>query len=96
MSEDTKKAIEIIAPLFKELNITVNADEKFLYLNGQAIGIACNSTYATIMESIGYLFLQRYLGFRQIPVSKGAETGIKRYWVNKAVLKMFKEMEREQ
>ena len=39
MSEDTARALEVIEPMAKALNIHVRADRKFLYLNGQAIGI---------------------------------------------------------
>ena len=56
MSEDTARALEVIEPMAKALNIHVRADRKFLYLNGQAIGIGCNSSYATIMEFVGYVF----------------------------------------
>ena len=68
MTNDTKRALELIEPMAKELNIEVKADDKLLYCNGQAIGIACNSTYATINEFLGYAFLrmcQREYRFRE-------------------------------
>lgn len=58
MTNDTKRAIEIIEPMAKELKIEVSADDRLLYCNGQAIGISCNSTYATINEFLGYAFLR--------------------------------------
>lgn len=60
MTEDTKRAIEAIDPIAKELKIKVTADDSFLYCNGQAIGIGCNSAYATIKEFIGYVFATVY------------------------------------
>ncbi len=60
MTEDTKRALEVIAPMAKELHIQVDADNSFLYCNGQAIGIGCNSAYATIKEFIGYVFATVY------------------------------------
>lgn len=81
MTRDTERAIEIIAPICGELGITVDADKDFLYCNGQAIGISCNSTYATLNEFIGYLMVdlcnrehQRY------NMPKELEKSIKRYW----------------
>ena len=60
MTEDTKRALEAIEPIAKALNIKVTADSKFLYCNGQAIGIGGNSTYATVMEFIGYVLIAEY------------------------------------
>ena len=80
MTEDTKRALEIIGPVAKELNIEVSADYDFLYCNGQAIGIACNSTYATPNEFLGYAMI--WIGGREyryrVPESYKKE--IKRYW----------------
>lgn len=91
MTNDTKRALEIIEPMAKELNIEVNADDRLLYCNGQAIGISCNSTYATINEFLGYAFLrmcQREYRFRDsIEESQMLQEDIKRYWVSDAVLK---------
>lgn len=58
MTEDTARALEIIKPLANELNIRVRADGRYLFCNGQAIGIMYNSTHATIMEFIGYLIFR--------------------------------------
>lgn len=90
MTNDTKRALELIEPMAKELNIEVKADDKLLYCNGQAIGIACNSTYATINEFLGYAFLrmcQREYRFREgIEEAKTLRGTIKRYWVSDALL----------
>lgn len=95
MTEDTKRALDIIKPLAAELGIRVQADENYLFLNGQAIGIACNSTYATIMEFIGYLiFLWAKDKCEAVP---GAMTRrIRRYWYTDAQLKQFNMMREKQ
>lgn len=91
MTNDTKLALEIIKPMAKELSIEVSADDKLLYCNGQAIGISCNSTYATINEFLGFAFLrmcQREYRFRDsIEEAQMLQEDIKRYWVSDAVLK---------
>lgn len=90
MTNDTKRALELIEPMAKELNIEVKADDKLLYCNGQAIGISCNSTYATINEFLGYAFLrmcQREYRFKEgIEEAGELRSAIKRYWISKAVL----------
>lgn len=88
MTEDTKKALEIIGPMAKELNIDISADDHCLYCNGQAIGIACNSTYATVKEFLGYAMI--WLGDREsyrwmVPEKYASE--IKRYWITKDQMK---------
>ena len=91
MTNDTKRALEIIEPMAKELNIEVSADDRLLYCNGQAIGISCNSTYATINEFLGYAFLrmcQREYRFRDsFEDAVWLQEDIRRYWVSDAVLK---------
>lgn len=82
MSEDTARALEAIEPMAKSLNIQVRADRKFLYLNGQAIGIGCNSAYATINEFIGYAFLKVWMKdkYMHCEVTEELRNRIKRYW----------------
>ena len=95
MTEDTKRALEVIAPMAKELHIQVDADNSFLYCNGQAIGIGCNSAYATIKEFIGYVFATVYkhdvfdLHGETVPPKVMAR--VKDYWFTKEQLKKFKE-----
>lgn len=87
MTEDTKKAIEIISPLAKELKITIDATDNVLWMNDQAIGISCNSTWATLMEMIGYIFLMEYCKeFRGVNIDWNNET-IMRYWTSEEKLK---------
>ena len=91
MTNDTKRALELIEPMAKELNIEVSADDRLLYCNGQAIGISCNSTYATINEFLGFAFLrmcEREYRFREsIEEAQMLQEDIRRYWVSDAVLK---------
>lgn len=82
MTDDTKRALEAIEPIAKALNIKVQADDRFLYLNGQAIGIGCNSAYATINEFIGYAFLMIWMKdkYMYCEVTEELRDRIKRYW----------------
>lgn len=85
MTEDTKKALEIIKPLADELRINLEANDHMLYMDGQGIGIACNSTYATLMEMVGYIFLKEYVNeFRGYHDDLGdVPDFVKRYWAKK-------------
>lgn len=91
MTEDTKRALEIIAPMAKALSIRVDADKDFLFCNGQAIGIACNSTYATIMEFIGFLiFLWAKDKCEAVPGQLSRR--IRRYWFTPEQIEQFRKM----
>ena len=54
MTQDTQRALDMLRPIAYQLGIQISADDEKLYCNGQAIGIGCNSTYATIKEFMGY------------------------------------------
>ena len=97
MTNDTKRAIEIIEPMAKELNIEVSADDKFLYCNGQAIGISANSTYATIKEFIGYAlcFLDLHDPTYRLDLPQALKKRIQRYWFTEDHVKMLKKMEHQ-
>lgn len=94
MTKDTERALEIIAPIAKELRIEVMADDTFLYCNGQAIGIGCNSAYATIKEFIGYVFATVYkhdvfdMHGENVPAK--VMQRVKSYWFTNEQLAMFK------
>lgn len=90
MTEDTKRALEIIKPIADFLKIEVSADWKLLYVNNLAIGIACNSTYATIMEFIGFLLMSEYPKFRDIHIDKSDIDNIERYWICGELLQKLK------
>ena len=98
MTEDTKRALEIIQPIAKELNINVSADSHCLYCNGQAIGIACNSTYATLNEFLGYamlwMFLRNHGRWRGLP--SGFEKQVKEYWIDSETLKKWRKVWEEE
>ncbi len=80
-TEDTKRALAIIQPLAKELRLNVSADGDFLYVDGQGIGISCNSTYATVMEFVGFVFLNEYnKRFRDIALSPKQTAALRRFF----------------
>ena len=82
MTDDTRWALEAIGPMAKALNIQVRADDRFMYLNGQAIGIGCNSTWATVNEFIGYAFLKVWMKdkYMYCELSDDLRDRIRRYW----------------
>lgn len=87
MTNDTKRALEIIEPIAKELNIKVTADDRILYVNGMGIGIAMNSTYATLMEFIGWLFAKKYdPKFREVKLTEEQQETIGLYWITPDVI----------
>ena len=91
MTEDTKRAIEIVRPICDLLGVRLNADSGLLYMRDQAIGIGCNSTYATVMEAIGYIFLTEFPKFRYGAVLDSELTeDVKRYWIGTAALNKLK------
>ena len=82
MTNDTQRALQAIDPVARMLNIKVSADDRFLYCNGQKIGISGNSDYATVNEFIAYAITwiaRREYRFREIP-TKYMEK-LTRYWV---------------
>lgn len=87
MTEDTKKALEIIKPIADELNIKVSADDDILYIDNIGVAIGCNSTYATLMEFIGYLTLKYNSKFRFIYLSQEQIDSIKTYYYSEALIK---------
>lgn len=99
MTEDTKRALAAIEPVAAELGIEVRADGRFLYCDGQAIGISCNSTFATVKEFIAYCawWLSTTEGrFARMlnRDSRVVENSIKRYWISDEMVRML-EAEKE-
>jgi len=90
MTDDTKRALEAIEPICRQLHIDASADDDFLYLSGQAIGIACNSTFATLMEFIGYVMAKVYCKDKEQSLPPALESRIKRYWFSQSQLEMLK------
>lgn len=87
MTPDTERAVFALKPLCDALHIEIWADENRLYMNGQAIGISCNSTWATLMEAVGYIYLKCYDREFRRGTLKPSEInlGIKRYWIPKPI-----------
>ncbi len=85
MTNDTRRALEIIKPIADELCISVKADDRLLYVDGVGIGISCNSTWATLWEFIGYLTIMYDYKFRQIRLTDKQLTAIKRYWIEQTI-----------
>ena len=87
-TEDTKRALAVIKPLADQIGISVSADDWLLYCNGQAIGIDCNSTYATIKEFIGYAvwFLDKTDTTYRLNIPSAVKKRIQRYWLSPDVL----------
>ncbi len=80
MTEDTRRALEIIRPLAEELGYKVDADTQYLTIGPVQIGIGCNSTYATIMEALGTLFLLEYPSFRRFRLDDDQKECIESCW----------------
>ena len=96
MTEDTRRALEIITPIADELGVDISADDGMLYAKWHdrkcGIGISCNSTYATVMEFVGYLFLVMYdARFRPVNLSPKQKDTIKRYMFTAEQLEKMKE-----
>lgn len=84
MTPDTEKAMQILQPICDELGFTLSADERVIIICGQKIGISCNSTYATVMEAIGFIFFREFAhGFRPHDLSGETYEAVKRYWLPK-------------
>lgn len=90
MTPDTERALAAIRPIADELGIRVGADMKFLYCNGQAIGIACNSTWATVLEFVGYAFLKVWAKEKGEPVTGELRERIVRYWFSREQMEMIR------
>ena len=93
MTDDTKRAVEILRPVMDLLQIQMTATDKVLILKNDAIGISCNSTWATVMEAIGWLFFRVYAKDFRTTVLKSMDCffreDIQRYWMNINDLKQF-------
>lgn len=93
MTDDTKMAVEILRPVMDLLQIRMTATDKVLILKNDAIGISCNSTWATVMEAIGWLFFRVYAkDFRKTVLESMDDSfreDIQRYWMSINDLKRF-------
>lgn len=95
MTGDTMEAMEVIRPMADVLNIRVRADGHFLYCNGQAIGIAANSAYATVVEFVAYAMA--WLDKREYrfggTVKRDLAAAIRRYWCSDETVEKMREMD---
>lgn len=93
MTDNTKRAVEILRPVMDLLQIRMTATDNVLILKNDAIGISCNSTRATVMEAIGWLFFRVYAkDFRRTVLESTDEffrEDIQRYWMSINDLKRF-------
>ncbi len=81
MTPDTYRAMEAISGIAGIIGISeLYADDKLLYIDDKAIGISGNSTYATVMEFIGYCMIKYDRDFRDISLTGKQEETIARYW----------------
>ena len=84
ITPDIEKAVKILQPICEECGYTIHADGSVMTIDDQKIGVSCNSTYATVMEGLGFLFLRGYAeGFRHHSISQASQEAIKRYWLPK-------------
>ena len=93
MTDDTRRALQIIEPICSELCISVDADKSKLYIEDDVIGIACNSTYATVMEALGWIFLKQYPRFRHVLIPDMLRKDITRYVISQEQLSKLEQVE---
>ena len=89
MTEDTKRAIEIMQPLAEALQFDMTADDDILWMDSTPIGISSNNTWATLMEMVGWIFYKRYIPeFREIDIDREeVRNVIQRYWLTRPLVK---------
>ena len=92
MTPDTQRALVAIKPIADVLRLRVSADDKFLYINGQAVGIVHNSTHATVMEFIGYCMIQYDETFRSLALKADQISQIQRYWFTQEQISIIRIM----
>ena len=81
MTKDTERALEIIKPIAEMVGVEVKADDNLLYINNDGgIGIAFNSTKATVLEFIGWLIIYYDSHFRDLELSDKQLDRIKMFW----------------
>lgn len=95
MTPDTKRALDAIQPMANVLGISVNADDRFLYCNGRAIGILDNSTYATVKEFIGYAMYHLHCHDTRYDVPPSLVHQIKKFWFSDEQIKKLRLAEEE-
>ena len=95
MTKDTEKALEVLRPVGEIMGVELDADDDgFLYCNGQAIGISCNSTYATVKEFIAYCMVKMSREENRYRLTDSLERNLKRYWSGPDAVQEIKERRR--
>ena len=85
MTKDTERALEIIAPIAKELGVEVTADDNLLYINNDGgIGITFNSTRATVLEFVGWLIVYYDGVWRDLKLTDEQQQIIRSFWYSQA------------
>ena len=81
MTRDTEMALNIIEPIARMVGVEVEADDNLLYINNDGgIGIAFNSTKATVLEFVGWLIIYYDSYFRCLGLSEKQLDTIKMFW----------------
>lgn len=81
MTEETKRAVAAIAPIAEVLGVNVKVYDNILYLNGQMIAIAENSQKQTVMEFLGFVFINIFCKEKLLQIRGDAKERITRYWI---------------
>ena len=85
MTKDTERALEIIKPIAKMVGVEVEADDNLLYINNDGgIGIAFNSTKATVLEFVGWLIIYYDSHFRCLGLNDKQLDSIKTFWYSQS------------
>ena len=85
MTEDTRRALKIIRPIAKMVGVDIEADDNLLYINNDGgIGIAFNSTKATVLEFVGWLIIYYDSHFRCLGLSDKQLDTIKQFWYSQS------------
>ena len=85
MTKDTERALEIIKPIAEMVGVEVKADDNLLYINNDGgIGIAFNSTKATVLEFVGWLIVYYDGVWRDLKLTDEQQQIIRTFWYSQA------------
>ena len=96
MTKDTERALEIIKPIAEMVGVEVKADDNLLYINNDGgIGIAFNSTKATVLEFVGWLIIYYDSHFRCLGLNDKQLDSIKTFWYSQSEIERRRNEEEE-
>lgn len=96
MTKDTERALEIIKPIAEMVGVEVKADDNLLYINNDGgIGIAFNSTKATVLEFVGWLIIYYDSYFRCLGLSDKQLDTIKQFWYSQSEIERRRDGEKK-